>query len=266
MPWRKLRRSDLDAICGECGIDCGKHLKKAEVIEAIEASGRDDDEVMELWEIIQEQRELKREERELERKRIELEIARANSSGGAAPNAPVNKVPKIKDLMNSFKMGEDIGLFLVNFERTCEGRFQRELWPQMLLTVLPCEAAEVLARLPRDDVDDYDVVKRALLKRYRLSAEAFRRRFRNGSKRSSESFTDFAYSLKCNLTEWLKGEKAFGDHDKVVELICTEQFLNSLSEETRLWVLDQPGVKNLERTAELAEEYSIRRGEKKDRY
>ncbi|KAH7956316.1 hypothetical protein HPB52_008137 [Rhipicephalus sanguineus] len=127
-------------------------------------------------------------------------------------------------------------------------------------------AAEVLARLPRDEVDDYDVVKRALLERYRLSAEAFRRRFRNGSKRSSESFIDFAYSLKCNLTEWLKGEKAFGDHDKVVELICTEQLLNSLSEETRLWVLDQPGEKNLERTAELAEEYSIRRGEEKDRY
>ncbi|KAH7955374.1 hypothetical protein HPB52_000796 [Rhipicephalus sanguineus] len=41
---------------------------------------------------------------------------------------------------------------------------------------------------------------------------------------------------------------------------------HALSEETRLWVLDQPGEKNLERTTELAEEYSIRRGEKKDRY
>lgn len=51
MAWRKLHRSDLDVICGEFGIDCGKHLKKAEVIRAMEAS-RDDEEIVELWEDI----------------------------------------------------------------------------------------------------------------------------------------------------------------------------------------------------------------------
>lgn len=279
MAWRKLHRSDLDVICGEFGIDCGKHLKKAEVIRAMEAS-RDDEEIVELWEDIKKKREDQERERhkeeqervrererkhELDKKRLDLEIARATTSGGATLNAPVSKAPKIKDLLNPFKMGEDIGLFLVNFERSCEGKFERELWAQMLLTVLPCEAADVLARLPRDEANDYDIVKRALLKRYRLSAEAFRRRFRNSSKRSSESFADFAYSLRCNLTEWLKGEGAFGDHDKVVELICTEQFLNVLSDEARLWVLDQPGEKNLERTAELAEEYTMRREEIRER-
>ncbi|KAL1440464.1 hypothetical protein MTO96_009498 [Rhipicephalus appendiculatus] len=93
MAWRKLRRSDLDAIGGECGIDCGKHLKKAEVIEAIEASGRDDEEIVELWEDIQDKRkrEQLKEERELERKRLELEIARATASGGATLSAPVMK-------------------------------------------------------------------------------------------------------------------------------------------------------------------------------
>lgn len=71
--------------------------------------------------------------------------------------------------------------------------------------------------------------------------------------------------MKCNLTEWLKGEDVFRDHDKVVELMCIEQFLIGLNDEACLWLLEQPGKKNLERAAELAEEFSVRRSEKKER-
>ncbi|KAG0412858.1 hypothetical protein HPB47_010005 [Ixodes persulcatus] len=54
------------------------------------------------------------------------------------------------------------------------------------------QLGQVVARLSAGDADDYDKVKSSLLKRYRLSAEAFRQRFRNASKKSSEGYSEFA--------------------------------------------------------------------------
>ncbi|KAG0418132.1 hypothetical protein HPB47_005107 [Ixodes persulcatus] len=166
----------------------------------------------------------------------------------------------MKKLLRPFKVGEDVGLFLVNFERTCEKlSFAPETWPQRLLTLLPCEAAEVVARLSARDADDYDKVKSSLSKRYRLSAEAFRQRFRNASKKSSEGYLEFAYGLKTNLIEWLKSEEVYKSRDKVVECVCLEQFFRSIPQSVKLWVQDRVGVDSVERAAELAEEYATRR-------
>ena len=159
-----------------------------------------------------------KEERDQERalKRLELEIEQQrlnsqNSRVGAPVRASETESYQMKKLMQPFKVGEDVGLFLVNFERTCEKlSFAPETWPQRLLTLLPCEAAEVVARLSAGDADDYDKVKSSLLKRYRLSAEAFRQRFRNASKKSSEGYSEFAYGLKTNLIEWRSEERRVG--------------------------------------------------------
>ncbi|XP_042145677.1 uncharacterized protein LOC115318259, partial [Ixodes scapularis] len=197
--------------------------------------------------------------------RLELEIEQQrlnsqNSRVGAPVRASEAESYQMKKLLQPFKVGEDVGLFLVNFERTCEKlSFAPETWPQRLLTLLPCEAAEVVARLSTIDADDYDKVKSSLLKRYRLSAEAFRQRFRNASKKSSEGYSEFAYALKTNLIEWLKSEEVYESRDKVVECVCLEQFFRSIPQSVKLWVQDRVGVDSVERAAELAEEYATRR-------
>lgn len=146
--------------------------------------------------------ESKLREQELELKRLDLELVRERSDREGSPVSSKGEGHsfKMKNLMQPFKIGEDIGLFLVNFERTCEKvGFTRQTWPQRLLTLLPCPAAEVVARLEKDEAEDYDRVKSSLLKKYRLSAEAFRQRFRGAEKKASESFPEFAYNLKANL-------------------------------------------------------------------
>ncbi|KAH7974189.1 hypothetical protein HPB49_011824 [Dermacentor silvarum] len=85
--------------------------------------------------------------------------------------------------MRTYKLREDIGLFLVNFKRAYKKQgFSRESWPQRLLTLLPGEAMGVSARLTREDAEDYKKVKSSLLRKYRLSAEAFQRKFREMEK------------------------------------------------------------------------------------
>ncbi|XP_029832045.3 uncharacterized protein LOC115316745 [Ixodes scapularis] len=289
MDLNSLRKPELIRICEELGVDIRGLKRKPIIIKAILDFGTDEAELSECWEEVQridkekreleeqersdrlksqeaelklQEAELKRQEQELEMKRLELELvkSRGDREGSPASSTGEGKSFKMKNLMQPFKIGEDVGLFLVNFERTCEKvGFARQTWPQRLLTLLPCPAADVVARLTKDEAEDYEKVKTSLLRKYRLSAEAFRQRFRSAEKKPNESFPEFAYNLRANLVEWLKFVDAHGDHDKVVECICLEQFLRRIPEETRLWVQDKPDARAVQRAAELAEEFATRR-------
>lgn len=50
-----------------------------------------------------------------------------------------------------------------------------------------------------------------------MSAEVFRRKFCEKEKTKNESYTEFRYKLMSNMEEWLKDQKAYGDHAKVVQ-------------------------------------------------
>ncbi|KAH7978816.1 hypothetical protein HPB49_006863 [Dermacentor silvarum] len=90
-------------------------------------------------------------------KRLELEILRAQNTGEATPISR-EREKKMKDLMQSYRVGQDVGL-LVNFERTCDkAGFLKDSWPQRLLTLLPCEVADVIARMGKEESEDYDKV------------------------------------------------------------------------------------------------------------
>lgn len=107
--------------------------------------------------------------------------------------------------------------------------------------------------------ESYDVVNSNLFKRYRLSTEAFRLRFRQVKKGQKDLYLEFAYDLKDNLIEWHKSAEVFDDHNSVVERLCLEQLYRCIPEQKRLWVLDQREVKTTQRAAELAEEHAVRR-------
>ncbi|KAM7310233.1 uncharacterized protein ISCGN_007160 [Ixodes scapularis] len=168
-----------------------------------------------------------------------LDVEGASSNATGVIPEPAEKL-KMKDLLQPYKLGEDIGLFLVNFERTCEKmKFQRETWSQKLLALLPCEAADVKARLSKEEADDYVKVKAALLKKYRLSTEAFRQSFRQDTRKPTQSWPEFAYNLKADLVEWLESAGAHGDHDKVLECVATEHLFTELSEPAKFWIQDR---------------------------
>ncbi|XP_077509231.1 uncharacterized protein LOC144120563 [Amblyomma americanum] len=295
MDLMKLLRSDLLSLCEELGVDVEEKMKKSHICTLLLETANEET-VSDTWELLKAERkkkederkkeedERKKEEDERERKREETERQRlvaereerelrrlqlandqkkleCESSRGMTPErvSQAESFPMDR-LMQPYKIGEDLGYYLVNFERTCEKRgYAKETWPQKLLMVLPCEAATIVARLDAKDADDYEKVKASLLRKYRLSAEEFRQRFRGASKRSSESYAEFAFSLKANLTEWLKGAEAYDTKDKVVECVGLEQFYNSIPEAVKLWVQDRENVSTVEKAAELADEYATRR-------
>ncbi|XP_075741654.1 uncharacterized protein LOC142791735 [Rhipicephalus microplus] len=289
----KLRVRDLLDVCEQLGVSVARTSRKGNILDVMRAEGITEEEVEEAMETIKEkQREAeerqKREEAEERRKRegdeaeerkrreerqhalrmkeLELEQLRITSAQSSSLSV-ADEMPrqKTQDLILPFRTGGDIALFLVNFERTCEKIGINEgVWSQKLLSVIPGEAAEVIARLSKEDSDDYAKVKAALLRKYRLSAEAFRQRFRQ-AKRGSESCTEFVYQLKSNLKEWLRSADAYGNHDRVIDCVALEQFYRVLPEDARLWLQDRMKGTDIDKAAELADEYYTRRNFQLDR-
>ncbi|XP_077519779.1 uncharacterized protein LOC144129485 [Amblyomma americanum] len=271
MDLKALKKPLLLELAKNLGLDVLDQTRKPAIIAAIEALQADDDELSECLELIAEreksereaeQRNDKRLEKTLELKRLELEMLKARNESGEsiAPSVGEPKSVRMKDLMQPYRKGEDIGLFFVNFERTREkAGFIRATWPQCLLTLLSGEAANVIARLCKEDSDNYDKVKSSLLKKYRMSAEAFRQKFRNAEKQRDESYPDFAYKLMANLGEWLKEAKAYDGSEKMMQCFGLEQFYRRLPEDIRHWVQDRQDVTTVSKAADLAEEFVSRR-------
>ncbi|CAN8023243.1 unnamed protein product [Ixodes persulcatus] len=187
--------------------------------------------------------DLKQQELDLEENRLELEHRKLENELPRNEGAGHSEKFKMSKLMQPSKVTEDIGLFFVNFERTCEKiNFAQDSWSQRLLTLLPCEAADVVARLSRQDADDYAKVKAGLLRKYRLSTEAFRQRFRRMRKKAGQGYPEFAYDLRANLTEWLKSADVCGNHDWVIECVALEQFYRCLADTVRFWLQDKSNV------------------------
>lgn len=264
MDLMKLPKSDLLLLCEELSVEVQSKITKKELCKIIPKSVENNDELVHAWNLVreakekaeQEQKRLQEEserewEKEKERqkweaekaerelKRLELEKERRKDGGSARAETPERTCEAVSyrmdKYMHPYETGRDIGLYLGNFERTCEREnFARGTWTQRLLTLLPCEVAEVIARLSTEDAADYEKVKASLLKRYRLSAEAFRQRFRSSSKGDSEGYPDFAYGLKTNLLEWLKAAGVYKSRDRVVECGCLEQFYQSIPQTVKL--------------------------------
>ncbi|XP_075728070.1 uncharacterized protein LOC142769085 [Rhipicephalus microplus] len=291
----KLKVRDLLDVCEQLGVSVARTSRKGNILDVMRAEGITEEEVKEAMETIEgkqreaeerqkcerqeaeERQKRKREEAEeckrreerqhaLRIKELELEQLRITSAQ-SNPLSLADETPrqKIQDLILPFRTGGDIALFLVSFERTCEKiRINEGVWSQKLLSVIPGEAAEVIARLSKADSDDYAKVKAALLRKYRLSAEAFRQRFRQ-AKRGSESCTKFVYQLKSNLKEWLGSVDAYGNHDRVIDCVALEQFYRVLPEDTRVWLQDRMKGTDIDKAAELADEYYTRRNFQLDR-
>ncbi|XP_075735176.1 uncharacterized protein LOC142776102 [Rhipicephalus microplus] len=278
-----LKVKELIEICEELGITLGRAKRKQAILEIMKDEGVSAEEVDEAWVDIKarreeaERREVEAREREeaerrearereeaerqerLELKRLELAILQCSQAPSvASPTIQVSGF-RIRDQLPPFVVGEDMAKYLVKFEHVCErNALEQSLWARNLLALLPGEVSDAITCLSREAFESYDEVKEVLLRRYKLSPEAFRQRFRY-AKKGNESHVDFAFRLKADLIEWLKGEGVYDDRDKVVECVALEQFYRCIEEDVKLWLQDRLGDVQLNKAAELAEEYYTRR-------
>ena len=147
---------------------------------------------------------------------------------------------------------DDIEAYLVTFERIMEAhKVDPSRWPHYLTPQLSGKAQLAFAALPTEDSGNYEKIKTAILQRYDINEESYRRRFRSAARNEGESNRELAVRMMDWQGKWLRECKSM---EEIREAVGKEQFLNSLPMDKRLWVVERKPKTCIE-AGELADEY-----------
>ncbi|KAJ8038245.1 hypothetical protein HOLleu_15611 [Holothuria leucospilota] len=208
------------------------------------------------------QLEMRRMDKELLDAQLELETKKKeandslNASGSANGQHSQSTRPKIRaPKLPPFEDTEDLDAYLQRYERYATNQgWQRVDWAINLSALLKGKALEVYSRLPPVDANDYDKLKEALLKRFQLTEDGFRQKFRSVKPEEGETASQFACRLENYLVRWMKLAHATESLDGLKDLVIREQFTNSCSKELSVYLKErQP--KSMAEMAKLADSF-----------
>ena len=171
-----------------------------------------------------EERETRRQERELRKLELEadllkqkeaieaakreheLELARLAQGRNDTERADVRedraKAPKLPSFVDG---KDDLDAYLQRFERfATTAKWEKTGWASKLSALLSGRALEVYSRISEEAAQDYDRVKLALMKRYDLTEDGYRRKFRASKPEVDESPEQFIVRLDRYLLRWLE--------------------------------------------------------------
>ena len=125
-------------------------------------------------------------------------------------------------------------------------------WAFKLATQLTGKAQQAYAALPAESASSYQELKAAILRRYDISEETYRQRFRTTTKEPHESYRELVVRLQDLQERWTKKCTSV---DELREVYVMEQFLNTLPADLRLWIREQ-NPKAVADAAELADQFA----------
>jgi len=239
---RRLRREECAAIAAAEREEIARREKAA--------AERDERERKEKESQLQREHEIKLKELELQANQ-ETEVKLASSSESVNR---VGKAPHIR-LKDFDESRDDLDDYLRQFERIASSQqWDQDVWALQLGSLLKGKARQLYNSLNDDDASDYDVLKHALLTKFRLTAEGYRSKLRNVKLAEGETFNQLVSRMFTYLYRWieLSGKtKTFSD---LSELIVLEQLLNTLSPDVVIFIKErQPD--SVEEAASLAQVY-----------
>ena len=194
---------------------------------------------------------------EVERVKAAASTALASQTGGSQHGATTNLMSGVQSLKLPFfdENKDDMDAFLLRFERYAEmNKWNKEVWSTGLSTLLRGNALQVYYRLPVGEARDYDTLKKALLKRYLLTEDGFRDKFRNSKPIQGESFPQFLLRIETYLKRWIELAAIEKSFDALGSLFIKEQVLNVCTKDLRLFILER-SPKTLTEMSTLAEQY-----------
>jgi hypothetical protein len=106
-----------------------------------------------------------------------------------------------------------------------------------LSDLLTGKALDVYSTVSKTAAVDYKVLKEALLKRYDLTENGFRVRFRNSKPEDGESPDQFITRLKLYLTRWIDLAKTEKSFEALWELFVKEQLIDACPEDLAIYLL-----------------------------
>ena len=196
--------------------------------------------------------ELRKMAMEEEKMRIEAGQSSDSRRTGTSGNGVSAKVPRLPVFHDD---KDDLDAYIERFERfATTHHWPKESWAPNLSALITGKASEVYSRLSRDEADDFDVLKKALLDRYHLNAEGFRMKLRESIADEGESPTQFITRLENYLNKWIELTKIPKTFAGMVQLILTEQFISTCSNDLATFLIERTW-ESLKDLGEIANKY-----------
>lgn len=195
--------------------------------------------------------ERKRAEAELEAKRLELQISQlpGQLTGGPRQSTAKVKLPVFQEDQ------DDMDAYLARYERYASTQgWKKEEWATHLSMLLTGKGLQAFVSMTTDDSRDYDKVKDTLMRRYMLTEEGFRKKFRSAKPESDETVQQFVSRLRRYLAKWIDLSKIDKTYDGLVDLFLREQFMLKCSSDLAIFLKDRT-PKDMNEAEALAERY-----------
>ena len=145
--------------------------------------------------------------------------------------------------------------FIERFKRFAESQgWNRDERAVPLSPLLTGKGLQVFTSMPSDEALQYDVLKKALLKRYEMTEEGFRNKFRHTKPEQGETAHQFVASLQRYFNRWVDMSGCVKEYKELANLLIREQFVNTCSAEMALFLRERV-PKNIGELVKLAELY-----------
>ncbi|XP_077344305.1 uncharacterized protein LOC143988526 [Lithobates pipiens] len=200
----------------------------------------------------------RRAEREADR-RQELEMARLQQQrqvqnlgslehrDDSLPVTPAAKFPVMEK-------DSDIDVYLLSFEKTCrQYHLPPAQWARYLTPGLRGKALDAYVELSEEQGGDYEALKAAIIQKFQLTPEVYRKRFRSLQKGPGDSYLDVVSRLRTTFRQWTKGLKA-DSFESLEDLMIEDQLLHICPTDVRQFVLERKPT-SAKAAAELADTY-----------
>lgn len=194
----------------------------------------------------EEERQKQREhETHMLQQQIEMEKVKADAAVAQAAipqtdqreSRPQTKYPKLPYYNEKT---EDMDAYLERFERYAKmNNWPEDKWATSLSTLLHGTALQVFYRMDLEDARDYKKLKTALLKRFQMTDEGFKDKFRSARPVTGESFSEFVTRIQGYLNRWLELAEVAKTYDAVHDLMIEEQVLNICTPDLKIHIMEK---------------------------
>ena len=148
---------------------------------------------------------------------------------------------------------DDVEAYLTTFEPLMQlGHIAEESWTLRLAPQLTEKAQQAYAALSATDATDYRKVKEVILRRYEISEETYRQRFRSERRKAGEAYGELAARLHDLVRKWMSECETV---EAVLEKLVVEHLSYTMPTDLRIWVAERKPADGAE-AGRLADDYT----------
>ncbi|XP_066509706.1 uncharacterized protein [Hoplias malabaricus] len=156
------------------------------------------------------------------------------------------RLPQLKD-------DDDIEHYFIMFERLAlAARWPKTDWAFHLVPLLEGKARAAYVAMSVEQINDFEAVKEAILRRFEINPETYRQRFRKGHVLNNETPRELFTRLTGLYERWIRPKDK--TKEDIGQTIVLEQFLSVINPELKSWILERSPT-SAEQAVEMAEAF-----------